>query len=201
MAIRSVGRSRSHRWTESSGRGKSIVVAAVTLVVVAAGLLEIVLVVRDARAPHPVASANLDGLTAAVQRAGWLGMDMAGPTSGYQMPAAMMPGAPAEGDERLAITITVANTGGGTRPVHVAQEFSLRGPDGQRWTPQATTFGDLPRLGPDNAITGELYFDLPEADVAKYSQSSIWVEWNYQGGRSQLEIPALGDSPVHTHPS
>jgi hypothetical protein len=178
---------------------KVLVIAAVAFAIVGAGVTEIVLVLRGGPAGQPVATASLNGLTATVSRAVWIGMDMPTETSGYQMPAGMMPGMPADGYQRLSVTVGVVNTGGGTRQVHVADEFTLRSADGKSWKAVVNTFGELPRLGPDNGVTGELYFDVPQADAETLSQARLWIEWNYEGGKRALEIPPVGGGPAHGH--
>jgi hypothetical protein len=163
------------------------------------GAVQLLSLLRDRPLPHPTASAGLDGLSAAVTEAGWLSMDMP-QTDGYQMPAAMNPGMPAAGDERLALTITVVNTTGTTGSLRTTKEFSVRtAKDGKRWTPVSGTFGDLPRLAPGNGVTGILYYDLPASDVS--SAAPVWVDWSRSSGTRALSIPLPGLAPTHSHPS
>jgi hypothetical protein len=164
-----------------------------------AGIAQFALLVGDRPAVNLVPSASLDGLTAAVNEAGWLNMDMP-QTGGYQMPAGMMPGMPAAGDGRLALTVTVVNTTSDTRPLRATDEFSVRtAHDGKRWTAVSASFGDLPRLAPGNGVTGMLYFDLPATDFA--GPGTAWVEWHHLGATSALEIPLVGAAPAHSHTS
>src|SRR6476469_9666868 len=60
--------------------------------------------------------ATVDSLSTRVVTAEWIVMDhdMSGDAPGYQMPPAMMPGMPKNGEERLAVAVTVVNTGDGT---------------------------------------------------------------------------------------
>ncbi|XES00926.1 hypothetical protein HEP87_61330 [Streptomyces sp. S1D4-11] len=76
---------------------------------------------------RPTATASLGGLDVVPGPADWAAMadhSMDG-QNGYQMPSAMMPGAP-EGDEmRLGIPITLTNSTGSVRQFDLAREFSL----------------------------------------------------------------------------
>jgi hypothetical protein len=156
--------------------------------------------VLDARADAERSSgAPLGDLTVSVERAGWLSMDH-GQATGYQMPAAMMPGMPADGHERFSVTVTIVNSGGATRPLQAVKEFSLRAANGKRWNPTEHSFGELPRLGPGNAVTGQLYFDLPADELPDLTAARL--DWEYQGGRRELLIPIGGAEPApqHQHP-
>lgn len=182
---------RDHRLTA--------VLAAAGVALCGLGCVQMLSVIVDRPVPHTAVSASLGGLSAAVTDAGWLGMDMPA-TDGYQMPQAMNPGMPAQGDERLALTITVVNTTGNTGSLHMTQEFSVRtAADGKRWTPVSGTFGDLPRLAPGNGVTGILYFDLPTTDVS--GTAAVWLDWSRRGGSKALTIPLAGLAPEHSHPA
>ncbi|HET9144269.1 MAG TPA: hypothetical protein VFO68_33245 [Actinophytocola sp.] len=142
---------------------------------------------------------TLDGLSAEVTTAGWVEMDhdMSGNAPGYQMPPAMMPGMPDQGDQRIAVKLTVANTTAGTRQLRAGEEFTLHSAkDGKSWTPHSHTFGELPRLAGRNVISGVLYFDLPPADVA---DSATWIEWSHGDGSTRLFVPLNGAEPGHQH--
>jgi hypothetical protein len=145
--------------------------------------------------------ASVDSLTAQVVTAGWTAMDhdMSSDAPGYQMPPAMMPGMPENGDQRLAISIMVVNTSDATRPLRVDKEFALHaGKNGRQWAPHSDTFGDLPRLPSRNAVKGILFFDLPPAEL---TGSSAWIEWTHGDTTSRLTIPLDGtsDQPSHSH--
>ncbi|HEV2783746.1 MAG TPA: hypothetical protein VGX25_30535 [Actinophytocola sp.] len=146
--------------------------------------------------------ASVDGLTAAVTTASWTKMDhdmSSNAAPGFQMPPAMMPNMPQGDDQRLALSVTVTNTSGDTRPIRATEEFTLRaGKDGRQWTPTADTFGDLPRLAPRNAVTGVLFFDLPPAELAA---GPAWVEWSHGDATTRLTIPLDGVNagPGHSH--
>lgn len=179
-------------------RMRMTLLAFVTTIFTVLGLVELVTLVRDRPAPVAVLTATVDGLTANVSEAGWLDMIM--PTQdGYQMPASMMPGMPADGSERLSVKLTVANGPGATRPLRMTDEFILRtSKDGKTWKAVGGTFGDLPRLAPQSAVTGVLFFDLPADELTKWT---AWMDWSHQGVRTRLRIPLNGAAPVHSHTS
>jgi hypothetical protein len=139
-----------------------------------------------------VVSASLSGLTASVGSADWVMMDhdMSSTAPGYQMPPAMMPGMPAEGQQRLEVSVTVVNTTKETRPVKPGKEFLLRTDSaGEPLAAHSDTFGELPRLAPGSAVTGVLYFDLPP-------HSPAWLEWTHEGATVRL---AIGVAPPHSN--
>jgi hypothetical protein len=145
--------------------------------------------------------ATVDSLTAMVTTAEWTAMDhdMSSNAPGYQMPPAMMPGMPEDGDQRLAVSLSVVNTSDGTRPLVPDKEFALRaGKDGTLRPPHSDTFGDVPRLAPRNAIKGVLFFDLPPAEL---TGSPVWLEWTHEGTTTRLTIPLDGtpSSESHSH--
>jgi hypothetical protein len=137
-------------------------------------------------------SASLSGLTASIGAADWVMMDhdMSSTAPGYQMPPAMMPGMPDEGQQRLAVTVTVVNTTGQTRPFRPGKEFLLRTESAEEPLPaHSDTFGELPRLAPGSAVSGVLYFDLPP-------HSPSWIEWTHEGATARL---AIGVAPPHSN--
>lgn len=144
---------------------------------------------------------SLNGLTAAVTTVSWVNMDhdMSSGAPGYQMPPAMMPGMPEEGKQRLSVTLTITNTSDGTRPVVPREEFTLHATkDGALVPSQADTFGELPRLAPQNGVSGVLFFDLPQGDVV---DSAAWIEWSHGGSSTKIAVPlnAAGAGPEHQH--
>lgn len=146
-------------------------------------------------------SATVDSITAQVLSAGWADMDhdMSGDAPGYQMPPAMMPGMPENGDQRLGVALTVVNTSAETRPLRPTEEFVLRASkDDKQWTPRTDTFGDLPRLASGNAVKGVLYFDLPPTAL---TDSAAWIEWTHGDTANRLMLPLDGvrGGPGHSH--
>jgi len=144
---------------------------------------------------------HLDNLSAQVDTAAWVDMDhdMSANAPGYQMPPQMMPGMPEEGKQRLAVSLTVTNTGEATRPCRPIEEFALHATkDGQLLPPHSDTFGELPRLAGRNAVSGVLFFDLPPGDVV---DSSTWLEWSHGGTRARISVPMNGveSGPSHQH--
>jgi hypothetical protein len=173
------------------------------IVVLAASTAAAIGIVRLVASPDDSAvtvESTVDDLTARVATAGWTSMDhdMSGDATGYQMPPAMMPGMPADGDQRMTVSVTVVNTSDETRLVRPDEEFVLRAEaeDG-RWKPHSDTFGDLPRLAPHNAVTGVLYFDVPPEKF----RSPAWLEWTHDGTATRLFIPLDGTKapPTHSH--
>jgi hypothetical protein len=179
-------------------RIRTVTVALAALAVTTVG------VVRLAAAPDVpsvTSQATVDSLTAQITEASWTNMDhdMSGNAPGYQMPPAMMPGMPDDGDQRLAVAVTVVNVSDGTRPLRPSKEFALHaGKDGRQWTPHSDTFGDLPRLAPNNAIKGILFFDLPPAEL---TGAPAWIEWTHGDDANRLIIPMDGvtSPPSHSH--
>jgi hypothetical protein len=171
------------------------------IIALAASAVATVGVVRLVASPDTLAATyetTVDSLTARVAVAGWTSMDhdMSGNAPGYQMPPAMMPGMPENGDQRFSVSVSVVNTSDETRLLRPDEEFALRaGKENRRWAPHSDTFGDLPRLAPRNAVTGTLFFDLPPADLG----SSAWIEWTHDGTASRLIIPMDGLSGPTSH--
>src|SRR5690242_8057167 len=82
--------------------------------------------------------ATVDSLNTRVSKADWTDMDhdMSSDAPGYQMPPAMMPGMPTDGEQRLSVTVTVVNTSDDTRLLRPGKEFALRtGTGGQARAP------------------------------------------------------------------
>lgn len=146
-----------------------------------------------------VAVAEVDGLKAQVTTATWSAMDHddMGPQTGYQMPAQMMPGMPDDGQNRLVVSISVTNTSPDTRAVHPGSEFTLLTGDGAaRWPAHSHTFGELPRLAGNNAVSGNLFFDLPPNDL---THSPVWLEWKHDGTTTRLLVPMSGVDSGSNH--
>ncbi|HEX6360665.1 DUF4352 domain-containing protein [Actinophytocola sp.] len=167
----------------------------------AAGTIGVTRLTASPDAATVADQAIVDSLTAQVTAADWTNMDhdMAKDAPGYKMPPAMMPGMPEDGNQRLAITVTVVNTSEDTRPFRPDEEFTLRaGAEGKARTPRSDTFGDLPRLAPRNAVNGLLFFDLPTEEL---TESPAWLEWTHGDTTHRLAIPMDGVSapPNHSH--
>jgi hypothetical protein len=143
-------------------------------------------------------SETLGGLSVQLHNAGWLTMDGhdMGAQGGYQMPAQMMPGAPAGDDMRFGVPLTLINTSGGDRRFNTAEEFFLRGgPSGDTVAPHSDTFGRLGRLSPGSAVDGVLYFDTTVPDAG---DPPLYLEWRRDGDTTRLAIPLMaGGQPQH----
>lgn len=180
-------------------RGAWIAVIVVALLTAIAGTGLVVRRFTGAGAPISGA-ATLGGLSARLHDSGWLSMDDAhhDDQGGYQMPAQMMPGAPAGDDRRIGVPLTLVNTGDRVRRFNLAEEFFLRGgrENGPR-TLHSDTFGPLSRLGPGSAVDGVLYFDtvVPGPD-----DQPLYLEWRRDGQTVPLAITMLGQAPApHEH--
>jgi hypothetical protein len=154
-----------------------------------------------AASPEPVAVAA-DGVAANVREARWIAHDHNAETGtgpGYQMPLSMMPGMPADGQTRFAISVTVTNTEGAGRAIDPAGEFTLRdAATEESWQPSADTFDGLSRLAAGNAADGVLFFDVPESDQG---QRRFFVDWKHARERMRLAVQSGQDSAPHSHPS
>jgi hypothetical protein len=201
-------------WVAASGRGRGaaarsrgIGIAAllvVSAVVAVFGLVQAGLISRGgAVAGPPDTHAGLDGLRAAVTGAQWVQADHDDPTikdgsgnsaTGYQMPAQMMPGMPAEGQSRLLVKLDLANHAADAKLLDAPTEFVLRDERGDRYPAQGDTFGGFTRLNPSNGVTGGVYFDVPTDGAA----SRTWqLEWIRHGHTVRLAVTATGT--VHAH--
>lgn len=169
-------------------RGAWIALAAVVLLLAVAGTG---LLIRNRSAAPVDHTATVDGLSVSVRDAGWLTMDGHDMNNqgGYQMPAQMMPGAPAGDEMRFGVPLTLVNTSGDVRRFNLAEEFFLRG--GRTAEPRAMhsdTFGRLTRLGPGSAVDGVLYFDTVVPDPG---DPPLYLEWRRDGDTTSLAIPLL----------
>lgn len=144
-------------------------------------------------------SAEVDGLAIGLYEAGWVPMDAHSMDSqgGFQMPAQMMPGAPAGNEMRLGIAVTLLNTADGVREFNLGEEVVLVGGvvDGAVRL-HSDTFGLLQRLGPGSAVNGVLYFDTT---VPATSDPALVLRWSRSGETFDLAIP-LGSVRPAPHP-
>jgi hypothetical protein len=116
---------------------------------------------------------------------------------GYQMPAQMMPGAPAEGEARLGVRLTLHNTSKQARQFNPIEEFLLLGGVGDPRAPHSDTFGRLTRLNPGSAVDGTVYFDTV---VPNKDDPPLTLRWVRGGEEYVLAIP-IGDAPSGHHGS
>jgi len=144
-------------------------------------------------------SATVEGLAVDVRDAGWVPMDAHTMDSqgGYQMPAQMMPGAPAGDEMRLGIPLRLLNTTDKTLEFDLSEEFVLVGGtiDGAVQL-HSDTFGLLRRLGPGSAVNGVLYFDTT---VPAATDPALILRWIHGGKRHDLSIP-FGSTTQAPHP-
>lgn len=175
------------------------------LVLAVAGVAQLILGWMPARGlasalPQRSAVAT-DGVAAQVRQARWIAHDHndeSGTGPGYQMPLSMMPGMPADGDVRLAVSVTVTNTGTVGRAVDPAAEFTLRNAStDESWPPRADTFDGLARLGSRSAADGVLFFDLPQEEA---DSSQLYVHWKHADWSARLTVQPDQDAGSHSHP-
>lgn len=155
----------------------------------------------SAATPSRLSAVADDGVVAQVRQARWIGHDHnheTGTGLGYQMPLSMMPGMPADGHLRLAVSVTVTNTGTAGRAVDPAAEFTLRNTStDESWRPRADTFDGLARLGSLSAADGVLFFDVPQEDT---ESGQLYVHWNHSDWSARLAVRAGQDTGTHSHP-
>lgn len=193
------GRRRAGRWLP-----RLLVLAASMVTLAGLGQLTLGWMPALSSVAEPVRpwAAASDGVAANVREAQWVEMDHEEMTGGpgYQMPLSMMPGMPADGQARLAVSVTVTNTTEVGRPVDPAQEFVLRNTSGDdSWHPVSDTFAGLSRLGPGSASDGVLFFDLPVPDNDK---GQLYVAWEHGDDSVRLSVePGSGENVTHSHPS
>lgn len=113
-------------------------------------------------------------------------------SSGYAMPAAMMPGMPEEGLRRLRMVVTLSNTGDRSQTVSAA-DFEIVAADGQRWLPLAIGSFRNQHLAPGQAVEGVLFADIP-ADTP-----DLGIVWTRRTGEVRLPLgTAPGHDPSHS---
>jgi hypothetical protein len=119
---------------------------------------------------------------------------------GYQMPSAMMPGAPEGDDMRLGIPITLTNSTGSVREFDLVREFSLGGGrNGGSRKLHSDTLGQLPRLNPGSAVRGVLYFDV---DPQRSGDPPLHLVWKRDGDSRRMTVRMPGRTPEqHQHGS
>jgi hypothetical protein len=142
---------------------------------------------------------TLSGITTKVSRADWYAMDSHSmdQQGGYQMPAQMMPGAPADGEARLGVRLTLHNTSRQARQFNPIEEFLLLGGTNSPRAPHSDTFGRLTRLNPGIAVDGTVYFDTRVPAAGDPPLSLRWV----RGGEEVVLAISIGDAPDGHHGS
>lgn len=104
--------------------------------------------------------ASVAGLELTVERARWMQHQMH--EEGMQMPAAMMPGMPPLGIQRLHLEVTVRNAAAHPQRFR-AEDLMLVGDAGARALPDGGGVREL-ELHPGERLTTNVYFDVPESD-------------------------------------
>lgn len=184
--------------------GRALLVLAASVLTLAGSaqlVLGSLLAPSSAAAPLGRSVAAADGVVAQVRQTRWIGHDHnheTGTGPGYQMPLSMMPGMPADGHLRLAVSVTVTNTGTVGRAVDPVDEFILRNAHtDEGWRPRADTFDGLARLGSRSAADGVLFFDVP-SQAAESGQ--LYVHWKHAGWSARLAVRPGQDTGSHSHP-
>jgi hypothetical protein len=154
----------------------------------------------SAAPPVQAAAVAGDGVAARVVESRWVGHDHNAETGtgpGYQMPLSMMPGMPADGQVRLAVSVTVTNTGTTGRRMDPDKEFTLSdAASDEAWRPVADTFDGLSRLGSLSAADGVVFFDVPEQ---KQTDGQFYVGWKHAGQSVRLAVRPGQDAGTHSH--
>lgn len=131
-------------------------------------------------------TAKAGGLSLGVDATAWV---RHGHETERPMPPSMMPGAPADGSQRLRVEVTLSNPE--DRALAFAtEEFRLRSADGESWAVHSSSFA-AGVLRPGQLLTGDLYFDVPEG------HRDLDLVWT-RAGRS-IRIRVVGDVPRHRH--
>jgi hypothetical protein len=170
----------------------AVVVAALVLGLVGVGMLAVML--RE-RAHAAADEATVGGLELRVESAHWEELQM-NHAPGFQMPPAMMPGAPADGDQRLRLSVELTNHSQRPKPL-TKGEFSVEGPGGTSWPVAVDSLG-VSLLNPGLAISGGLHFDLPLKSIRKGDPGLILV-WNRAGTVKRIPLQLDGAVPDHSH--
>jgi hypothetical protein len=152
------------------------------------------------QSPRNSIEASIGGLTARSGQAGWVSMDAHSMDSqgGFQMPAQMMPGAPAGDEMRLGVPLTLINTSAEAREFNLREEFFLAGGASDTLVAlHSDTFGLLGRLSAGSAVNGVLYFDTT---VPTSTDPPLVLRWTRNGASVDIAIPWTGGpAATHTH--
>ena len=173
-------------------QGLAVIVAAIVIGLVGAGLLAVML---RGRAGATTDEATVGGLSLRVQSAKWEVLEM-NHTAGFQMPQSMMPGAPAQGDQRLQVTVELSNQSRSPKLL-TKDEFKLEGPGGASWPLAIDSIG-LEQLNPGLAVSGGLHFDIPQKSIRRGDPGLVLV-WDRSGTVSRLPVRFEGAAPTHGH--
>jgi uncharacterized protein YdeI (BOF family) len=111
-------------------------------------------------------------------------------STGFAMPRAMMPGIPAEGQQRLRVELTLHNTGTGLKEIKPA-DFMVEDANGKVFVPLANSTFRSQKLTPDQRIGAILFIDVDE------DAKSPLLIWRHDGAQVTL---AITDVPVHEAP-
>jgi hypothetical protein len=175
-----------------SSRGQATVALSMALTLSAVGIALLVVMLRDRPVP---AEAVVGGVSLRVQEAGWIRQDHADHAAegGFQMPSAMMPGAPQPGEERLRVQVVLTNRADSPKRLNDGA-FRLENAGGDWWPLQAETIG-LDQLAPGLAVSGSLQFDLPNGG-GRLGDGSLRLVWERAGKVVRVALPA-GAAPEH----
>lgn len=196
---------RARAWLRSRLRPRMVLILVAALVVTVLGAGELAAMLRARSAPLATDTISLGGLTIQIDSVTWVPFDTGDPTildpstaGGYQMPAQMMPGMPADGQGRLNIQVTLSDPGGSARTLNTAGEFRLGGggKGDAGWKLQGDTFGGLKRVNPGNAVDGKLFFDLQPPTK---QDPPLYLRWRRGGDTARLLLVPGGTAATHHH--
>lgn len=117
-------------------------------------------ILLEGRRERVVREAMLNGLFLRLESADWVHDTMVHTDTGYQMPAAMVPGMPLAGQERLSVEVSIRNTSRQRREFN-AEELELRSADNAIWPAISSEITSM-MLDPGETISSILQFDVPE---------------------------------------
>jgi hypothetical protein len=128
------------------------------------------------------------GLSVTVERAAWIGHDMPDQGNVFAMPASMMPGMPLDGQQRLYVAASIANTGDDVL-LYGPEQFVLQSDDGHRWPLAGSAVGGV--LHPGQRMELDLFFDVDEGAGAL---SLVWE----RGDRTVI-VPVASAAELEDH--
>lgn len=166
-------------------RNPGVVVFLLAAAMVTAGFA----VFLKARHDAPVLSARMGPLAVRLERARWM-VDHMDHSGGFSRPAAMMPGMPEPGEQRLAVELAFRNVG--VRPVRYGgHEFSLVTDRGKSYEVYGSDLGTA-ELRRGQSLNTSLYFDVDTTE----DPGRLRLLWRRDGATVYMPLP---DPPEHYH--
>ena len=145
--------------------------------------------VLQARRTIPVRQATLYGLEARLNQARWL-VDQMEHGEGFARPAAMMPGMPEQGSQRLSVELSIRNVLK-KAVFYRGQEFTLLSNQGNEYPPISAQMGKF-KLDSGLSLNTSIYFDFDSSrDLGK-----LRLRWTRGDKTIYMPIP---HPPEHYH--